>query len=282
MFAHCLPEITAPIVSASVQIAGDTITQDVCEFASISANRNALIDVGNVVDDPMDALGFANAFQGTTAQGVLGLGPSGSSLVAKQMPSALSPLDNLYLQNPKNPFSTYLVAGTAEFETDTTDPTFAGFFTVGSVVQFQQFFSDVGGLNASEFPPFGQIVNQPPIPLDPKDYSFHVDNLQTLSDPGGTAPNIKAVISTRTNISFVPANIVSTVLGSASSTSVDPVTGLNIVPCNTNVQMEIDIGGVTIPIDPATIIVETSPDTCVAAVRFHHPASSRALTSSAL
>ena len=214
----------------------------------------------------MDALGFADAFQGTTAQGVLGLGPSGTSLVAKQTKGALSPLDNLYLQNPKNPFSTYLVAGTAQFETDATDPTFAGIFTVGTPVQFQQFFGDVGGLNSSEFPPFGQIVNQPPITLNPADYSFNVDTITITSDPGGSALNTNTVISTRTNVSFVPANIVSAVLGSASSSSVDPATGLNIVPCDTNVQMEIDIGNVKIPIDPATIIVEILPNVCVAAV----------------
>ena len=189
-------------------------------------------------------------------------------MVVQDLKTGLSPLDALYLQNPACPYSTILFAGIEESDPSITDPLFAGFFTIGAPVQLAQIFADVGGLNTSAFPPLESIGQQPPVPLNPSDYTFNLDLITVTSDPGGSVLNQTAILDTRSNVSFAPANIVSIVLGTATSVSIDFATGLFTIPCDTEVTMSMEIAGVTIPIDPATIAVQIPGrvDACLSGV----------------
>ena len=196
--------------------------------------------------------------------GVLGLGPTDNSLVAAAQKTGLSPLDNILANNASHPYYTILFAGddTTQSAVGLTDPEFAGFFTIGAPVNLEQIFAG-DNVNLTGLPDLNAISTQPPIPLS-KDNSFSVDQISVTSDPSANVLNSTAILTTTSNYSLVPANIISAIYG----TSATPVpSGSYALPCDTLIAMEFIIGGVTIPIDPATIVAQIpGTDQCVGTV----------------
>lgn len=211
-------------------------------------------------------------FPGDPAVGVLGFGPSAQSTVVKAVQSGRSPMDQLYITNATNPFSTLLFGGFDESMPTSVDPQFTGFFSVGEPVDLKDMFPDVDGV--SDLPDLSKITSQPPIPLSAANgfpitqFTVNGQNLQLHSTVQGAATNTEIGILTSTETySVVPVAIAQAIYASVPGSSLNQGSGVYTVPCNTEINITITIGSTSIPLDPTSVVIQDpTSNNCVGSV----------------
>lgn len=155
-----------------------------------------------------------------------------------------------------------------------SEPTFAGFFSVGEPVNLGSLLPDVNGQHP---PDVSAIEKQPAIKLGAQG-AFPVSKMTTsigasdipLTSGVKNAPvgTTTAILSTTEPWILTPGNIAHDIYGSVPGAAFDSQTGLWHVPCGTNLTVTVTIGGSTVVMDPESVIIK-NPHTsqCVGSVR---------------
>lgn len=222
--------------------------------------------------DPNNNTGLQAEFPGTAAQGVLGLGPTSLSAITSAVQTGHSPLDQLFISNASNPFFTILFAGIDEPMSTTSGPMFGGFFSVGEPVDLNELFPGMEAV--SELPDLSQITRQSPISLG-SGSTFPIEQIKvngqnvhlSSSVKGAPANSLVGIFTSTESLSTVPVEVAQAIYGSISGAVLDAGTGEFTVPCDTEINVVVQIGSVSIPLDPTSVVVQDSTsNTCVGSV----------------
>lgn len=222
--------------------------------------------------DPNNNTGLQTDFPGNPSEGVLGFGPTSRSAVVDALGTGHSPLDELYIFNASNPFSTILFSGFDEPTSTSPDLMFSGFFSVGEPIDLNKIFPGMEGV--SDLPDLSKITSQPPIPLGNIN-SFPVNQILVngqnvplrSSVQGAPATSAIGILTSTDSFTVVSAEISQAIYGSIPGVSVNEGTGVYTVPCNAEVNVTIQIGTVIIPLDPSSVVVQDpTSNTCVGSV----------------
>ncbi|KIP01895.1 hypothetical protein PHLGIDRAFT_131042 [Phlebiopsis gigantea 11061_1 CR5-6] len=207
---------------------------------------------------------ITEAFPLSPATGVLGFGPSPLSAVFNGLKTGHSPIDTLIATNATSPYVTIFFVGSESFNQTSSDPSFAGFFTVGEPVPLPDILPPANGLSA---PDVSNIHNQTAIPLG-IDNSFTVQSIAVGSTgiplnssvSGTSASTSVGILSSVSPWILVPQYIAQAIYGTVDGAAFDSTTGLWHTPCGTNVTVSVAVADSTVVLNSDSVVI-TLPGT---------------------
>ncbi|OBZ70907.1 hypothetical protein A0H81_09365 [Grifola frondosa] len=247
--------VTGLLPNSGLTNTGKT-TSDVVKDVTVTGS----IFTGDVMVDGLEVSNMSLTYANSLPNSIVNLNESAIyGRLGLALPTATGSALALLLQQAPSDHQYYTILFSPDVNKTGTDGTFSGFFTIGELVDLSEIFNGA----SADLPDLTLIKGQPELPLTATG-QFSVDAISINAQPFQLkseipqAPSGKPLAIVNTADPWIRASfeVVSAIYGNVSgATFVDQSTiGTFQVPCSTQVEVTVTLGGQDYVLDPSTLV----------------------------